>query len=86
MSIDEMVNLTNIGTLFALCWCVLASPFCATNPGRHRPFRVPLGALVFADARRSLRFLMYYLRHFVVALIAWLMIGLSFISRMVMRA
>jgi APA family basic amino acid/polyamine antiporter len=42
MSIDEMVDLTNIGTLFAFVLvCVGIIILRYKDPGRHRPFRVP---------------------------------------------
>jgi basic amino acid/polyamine antiporter, APA family len=44
-SIDEMVDLTNIGTLFAFCLvCVGVSILRHTQPERARPFRLPGGA------------------------------------------
>lgn len=80
MSIDEMVDLTNIGTLFAfILVCIGITILRYKDPGRHRPFRVPLGAwfLPMLGAASCL-FLIYYLPpsswwRFV----AWLMIGLS---------
>jgi APA family basic amino acid/polyamine antiporter len=43
-NIDEMVDLTNIGTLFAFVLvCVGISVLRRTDPARPRPFRVPLG-------------------------------------------
>ena len=80
MSIDEMVDLTNIGTLFAFVLvCVGITILRYKDPGRHRPFKVPLGAwLLPMMGAVSCLFLMYYLpptsRWRVVA---WLMIGLS---------
>ena len=80
MSIDEMVDLTNIGTLFAFVLvCVGIIILRYKDPGRHRPFRVPFGAwpLPLLGAVSCI-FLMYYLPptswwRFV----AWLMIGLA---------
>src|SRR5256714_3703118 len=80
MSIDEMVDLTNIGTLFAFVLvCVGITILRYKDPNRLRPFKVPLGAwfLPMLGALSCL-FLMYYLPptswwRFV----AWLMIGLS---------
>ena len=46
-SIDEMVDLTNIGTLFAfvlVCVGIIVLRF--RDPGRARPFRVPLGPVL----------------------------------------
>jgi basic amino acid/polyamine antiporter, APA family len=80
MSIDEMVDLTNIGTLFAFALvCIGITILRYKDPGRHRPFRVPFGAwLLPMMGAVSCVFLMYYLPptswwRFV----AWLMIGLS---------
>jgi len=80
MSIDEMVDLTNIGTLFAFVLvCVGIIILRYKEPDRHRPFRVPFGAwpLPMLGAVSCL-FLMYYLPpsswwRFV----AWLTLGLS---------
>jgi APA family basic amino acid/polyamine antiporter len=80
MSIDEMVDLTNIGTLFAFVLvCVGITILRYKDPNRHRPFRVPFGAwLLPMMGAVSCLFLMYYLPpsswwRFV----AWLTIGLS---------
>src|SRR6266404_9756745 len=44
-SLDEMVNLTNIGTAFAFILISLGIIILRfKDPGRHRPFRVPFGA------------------------------------------
>jgi basic amino acid/polyamine antiporter, APA family len=80
MSIDEMVDLTNIGTLFAFVLvCVGIIILRYKEPNRHRPFKVPFGAwpLPLLGAV-SCVFLMYYLPptswwRFV----AWLLIGLA---------
>jgi APA family basic amino acid/polyamine antiporter len=43
-SIDEMVDLTNIGTLFAFVLVCIGIPILRLkDPNRHRPFRVPFG-------------------------------------------
>lgn len=80
MSIDEMVDLTNIGTLFAFALvCIGITILRYKDPGRHRPFKVPLGAwfLPILGALSCL-FLMYYLPPTSWwRFIAWLMIGLS---------
>ncbi len=80
MSIDEMVDLTNIGTLFAfILVCIGITILRYKDPTRHRPFRVPLGPwLLPILGAASCLFLIYYLPpsswwRFV----AWLMIGLS---------
>ena len=80
MSIDEMVDLTNIGTLFAFVLvCIGIIILRYKEPDRHRPFRVPFGAwpLPLLGAV-SCVFLMYYLPptswwRFV----AWLLLGLA---------
>jgi len=80
MSIDEMVDLTNIGTLFAFVLvCVGITILRYKEPNRARPFKVPFGAwLLPMMGAVSCVFLMVYLPptswwRFV----AWLMIGLS---------
>jgi len=80
MSIDEMVDLTNIGTLFAFVLvCVGITILRYKEPNRERPFKVPFGPwLLPIMGAVSCVFLMYYLPptswwRFV----AWLMIGLS---------
>jgi APA family basic amino acid/polyamine antiporter len=46
-SIDEMVDLTNIGTLFAfMLVCIGIAILRFREPGRARPFRVPFGPLI----------------------------------------
>jgi basic amino acid/polyamine antiporter, APA family len=46
-SIDEMVDLTNIGTLFAfMLVCIGIIVLRYREPDRRRPFRVPFGALL----------------------------------------
>jgi APA family basic amino acid/polyamine antiporter len=46
-NIDEMVDLTNIGTLFAfILVCIGVTIMRIREPGRARPFRVPLGTYV----------------------------------------
>jgi len=80
MSIDEMVDLTNIGTLFAFVLvCVGIIILRYKDPARLRPFRVPFGPWLLPSLGAiSCLFLMYYLPptswwRFV----AWLMLGLS---------
>lgn len=80
MSIDEMVDLTNIGTLFAFVLvCIGIIILRYKEPDRGRPFKVPFGAwpLPLLGAV-SCVFLMYYLPptswwRFV----AWLLLGLA---------
>ena len=80
MSIDEMVDLTNIGTLFAFVLvCVGIIILRYKDPDRHRPFRVPFGAwpLPLMGAV-SCVFLMYYLPPTSWwRFIAWLLLGLA---------
>ena len=80
MSIDEMVDLTNIGTLFAfILVCIGIIILRYKEPTRVRPFKVPFGPWLLPMAGAiSCLFLMYYLPptswwRFV----AWLLIGLS---------
>jgi basic amino acid/polyamine antiporter, APA family len=79
-SIDEMVDLTNIGTLFAFILVCIGVPVMRyLEPNRARPFRVPLGnwLLPLLGAAACI-FLMVYLppaswwRFF-----GWLMLGLA---------
>ena len=80
MSIDEMVDLTNIGTLFAFVLvCVGITILRYKEPNRTRPFRVPFGPWVLPMLGAvSCFFLMFYLPptswwRFV----AWLLLGLA---------
>ena len=80
MSIDEMVDLTNIGTLFAFVLvCIGIIILRYKEPTRARPFKVPFGPWLLPMAGAiSCLFLIYYLPpaswwRFV----AWLLIGLS---------
>jgi len=63
MSIDEMVDLTNIGTLFAFVLvCVGIIILRYKEPDRHRHFKVPFGAWPLPTlGAASCVFLMYYL-------------------------
>jgi APA family basic amino acid/polyamine antiporter len=79
-SIDEIVDLTNIGTLFAFVLVCIGIPILRfQDPTRRRPFRVPLGPFVFPVlGAGSCLFLMYYLPpsswwRFV----GWLVLGLA---------
>jgi APA family basic amino acid/polyamine antiporter len=79
-SIDEMVDLTNIGTLFAFILVCIGIPVLRyKDPGRLRPFRVPLGPWLFPVLGvGSCFFLMVYLPpaswwRFV----GWLMLGFA---------
>ncbi|HEX4900777.1 MAG TPA: amino acid permease [Pyrinomonadaceae bacterium] len=80
MSIDEMVDLTNIGTLFAFVLvCVGIIILRHKDPGRVRPFRVPFGTwLIPSLGAISCIFLMYYLPPASWwRFIGWLMLGMS---------
>jgi len=80
MSIDEMVDLTNIGTLFAFVLvCVGIIILRYKEPDRHRPFKVPFGAwLLPMMGAISCLFLMYYLPPTSWwRFIAWLLLGLA---------
>jgi APA family basic amino acid/polyamine antiporter len=62
-SIDEMVDLTNIGTLFAFILVCVGIPILRMkDPARERPFRVPLGPFLLPLLGVvSCFFLMFYL-------------------------
>jgi APA family basic amino acid/polyamine antiporter len=82
-TIDEMVDLTNIGTLFAFILVCIGIPVLRyREPHRERPFRVPLGPWFFPILGvSSCLFLMVYLPpaswwRFV----GWLALGLSIYS------
>ncbi len=62
-SIDEMVDLTNIGTLFAFVLVCIGVPILRhTNPNAPRAFKVPFGPyLLPLMGAVSCIFLMYYL-------------------------
>jgi APA family basic amino acid/polyamine antiporter len=62
-SIDEMVDLTNIGTLFAFVLVCVGVPILRhSNPNAQRPFRVPFGPyLLPLLGAASCVFLMIYL-------------------------
>ncbi len=80
-NIDEMVDLTNIGTLFAfILVCIGITIMRLRDPERARPFRVPFGPwLVPAAGVASCLFLVFYLppsswlRFF-----AWFLVGIVF--------
>jgi hypothetical protein len=61
-SIDEMVDLTNIGTLFAfILVCAGIIVLRVKDPGRPRPFRVPGGLIIPILGIISCLYLIYYL-------------------------
>ncbi len=79
-NIEEMLNLTNIGTLFAFMLVCLGIPILRLkDPDRRRPFRVPFGAwLLPMLGAGSCIFLMYYLAADTWwRFIGWLVLGLS---------
>jgi len=79
-TVDEMVSLTNIGTLFAfILVCVGVIVLRRKDPDRERPFRVPLGPyLLPVLGAISCAFLIYYLPDGSYwRFIGWLAIGLS---------
>jgi APA family basic amino acid/polyamine antiporter len=79
-SIDEMVDLTNIGTLFAFVLvCIGIIILRYKDPARPRPFRVPFGPWLFPVlGAASCFFLMYYLPPASWwRFIGWLVLGLS---------
>jgi APA family basic amino acid/polyamine antiporter len=79
-TIDEMVNLTNIGTLFAFVLVCIGIPILRLkDPGRERPFRVPLGPWLFPLLGvGSCLFLMIYLPpESWWRFIGWLVLGMA---------
>jgi APA family basic amino acid/polyamine antiporter len=79
-NIESMLNLTNIGTLFAFMLVCIGIPILRyKDPARKRPFRVPLGAwLLPMLGAASCVFLMYYLSADTWwRFIGWLVLGLS---------
>ncbi len=79
-TIDEMVNLTNIGTLFAFVLVCVGIPILRLkDPQRARPFRVPLGPWLFPLLGvGSCLFLMVYLPpESWWRFIGWLVLGMA---------
>jgi amino acid transporter len=79
-NIESMLNLTNIGTLFAFLLVCIGIPILRRkDPDRKRPFRVPFGAyLMPLLGAASCIFLMYYLAADTWwRFIGWLVLGLS---------
>jgi APA family basic amino acid/polyamine antiporter len=79
-SIDEMVNLTNIGTLFAFVLVCAGIPIMRLkDPQRTRPFRVPWGPWLFPLLGvGSCLFLMVYLPpESWWRFIGWLVLGMA---------
>jgi APA family basic amino acid/polyamine antiporter len=82
-SIDEMVDLTNIGTLFAFVLVCIGIPILRfTNPNAQRPFRVPFGPyLLPLLGVGSCIFLMFYLPPASWwRFIGWLVLGFAIYS------
>ncbi len=82
-SIDEMVDLTNIGTLFAFVLVCIGVPILRyTDPNRPRPFRVPFGPyLLPLLGVASCLFLMFYLPPASWwRFIGWLVLGFAIYS------
>jgi APA family basic amino acid/polyamine antiporter len=80
LNINEVVELTNIGTLFAfLLVCIGIIVLRYKDPGRPRPFRVPLGPwLLPVLGAASCIFLMVYLPPSSWwRFIGWLVLGMS---------
>lgn len=79
-NIESMLNLTNIGTLFAFLLVCIGIPILRRkDPDRHRPFRVPFGGyLMPLLGAASCIFLMYFLSADTWwRFIGWLVLGLS---------
>ncbi|HKR12606.1 MAG TPA: amino acid permease [Pyrinomonadaceae bacterium] len=79
-NIESMLNLTNVGTLFAFLLVCIGIPILRRkDPHRHRPFRVPFGDyLMPLLGAASCIFLMYYLAADTWwRFIGWLVLGLS---------
>jgi APA family basic amino acid/polyamine antiporter len=79
-NIESMLNLTNIGTLFAFMLVCIGIPILRMkDPNRERAFRVPFGAwLIPILGVGSCIFLMYYLSADTWwRFIGWLVLGIS---------
>ncbi len=79
-TVDEMVSLTNIGTLFAfILVCVGVMVLRHKDPGRPRPFKVPLGPYLLPGlGALSCALLIYFLPEGSYwRFVGWLMLGLS---------
>lgn len=79
-NIESMLNLTNIGTLFAFLLVCIGIPILRhKDPERKRPFRVPFGNwLIPMLGALSCIFLMYYLAADTWwRFIGWLVLGIS---------
>jgi basic amino acid/polyamine antiporter, APA family len=79
-TVDEMVSLTNIGTLFAfILVCVGVMVLRHKDPDRKRPFRVPFGPYLLPGLGAvSCALLIYFLPEGSYwRFVGWLMLGLS---------
>lgn len=79
-SFDEMVDLTNIGTLFAFCLVCIGVPILRlTNPNRARPFRVPFGPFVvpLLGVTTCVGLMVYLPPASWWRFVGWLVVGLS---------
>jgi basic amino acid/polyamine antiporter, APA family len=79
-TVDEMVSLTNIGTLFAfILVCVGVMVLRHKDPDRKRPFRVPFGPYLLPGlGALSCALLIYFLPEGSYwRFVGWLMLGLS---------
>jgi APA family basic amino acid/polyamine antiporter len=79
-TVDEMVSLTNIGTLFAfILVCIGVIVLRKKDPTRHRPFKVPLGPYLLPGlGALSCAFLIYFLPGGSYwRFVGWLMCGLA---------
>ena len=79
-TVDEMVSLTNIGTLFAfILVCVGVMVLRHKDPGRLRPFRVPFGPYLLPGLGAiSCALLIYFLPEGSYwRFVGWLMLGLA---------
>ncbi len=79
-TVDEMVSLTNIGTLFAfILVCVGVMVLRYKDPARPRPFRVPLGPYLLPGLGAvSCALLIYFLPEGSYwRFVGWLMLGLA---------
>ena len=79
-TVDEMVSLTNIGTLFAfILVCVGVMVLRHKDPGRPRPFRVPFGPYLLPGlGALSCALLIYFLPEGSYwRFVGWLMLGLG---------
>jgi APA family basic amino acid/polyamine antiporter len=80
-NVDEMVDLTNIGTLFAFAIvCIGIVIMRVRDPGRRRPFRVPFGpyAVPLAGVASCAVLILYLPPSSWVRFVVWLVVGLVF--------